>query len=117
ICVWPQSEQPRDTFCESVYLIAPHCRPGIARNRSRKSSIKSVPRKSGGSTVRPAELTTNLRETGAVGHRPVSNCFFYAVISDSKATRLGTTRVEPLCWIRRCFLKPAKSRLTVSRDV
>jgi hypothetical protein len=41
---------------------------------------------------------------------------FYAVIRDSNATRLGITSVEPLCWMRRCFLKPAKSRLTVSRD-
>ena len=31
--------------------------------------------------------------------------------------RLGITRVDPVCWMRCCFLKPAKSRLTVSREV
>ncbi len=40
----------------------------------------------------------------------------YAVISDSKATRFGITRVDPLCVMRCCFLKPANSRLTVSRE-
>jgi hypothetical protein len=45
------------------------------------------------------------------------NDFFYAVMRDSKATRLGITSVQPFCWMRRCFLKPAKSRLTVSREV
>jgi hypothetical protein len=42
---------------------------------------------------------------------------FYAVISDSSAMRLGITKVEPFCWIRCCFLKPANRRLTVSREV
>src|ERR1039458_4100770 len=42
--------------------------------------------------------------------------YVYAVISDSRATRFGITRVDPLCVMRCCFLKPAKRRLTVSRD-
>ena len=58
-----------------------------------------------------ARLVTILKES------PSDRFAVYAVIRDSRATRLGITRVEPLCWIRRCFLKPAKSRLTVSREV
>ena len=30
---------------------------------------------------------------------------------------VGDQSVEPFCWIRRCFLKSAKSRPTVSRDM
>jgi len=45
------------------------------------------------------------------------NDVFYAAMRFSNAIRLGMTRVQPFCWIRCCFLKPAKSRLTVSREV
>ena len=61
------------------------------------------------------ELGSEITAGGQPG--PCRKTFLYAVIRDSKATRLGITSVEPLCWMRRCFLKPAKSRLTVSREV
>jgi hypothetical protein len=48
---------------------------------------------------------------------PCRGVLLYAVIRDSRATRSGMTRVQPFCWMRCCFLKPAKSRLTVSREV
>jgi hypothetical protein len=49
--------------------------------------------------------------------RPCRAVLLYAVIRDSKATRSGMTRVHPFCRMRSHFLKPAKSRLTVSREV
>jgi hypothetical protein len=75
--------------------------------------------------VKRSQLPKRVRQSGTLRKElgrwgwagPCRAALLYAVIRDSRATRSGITRVQPFCRMRCCFLKPAKSRLTVSREV